>query len=282
MTRSQEISAIVTLAILSLLMVALCLCHLNWTPGQAWPPEPSPYIVAQTQEFIEPELLPEPPKEIPGDDADAPALTDELLDVPSEAAPESGTALADQGAVATPQRETPATKPSTVKKTPEPKVEDPGAAAENAKKAREAEARRTNSAVSNALAKATARNNANNRQGDTGTAGSPTGKANSAGPATSTSKTAGVRHGRLGGGWQWPGYTVAIRTSKTGSIILSLTIDNNGKVTKAEPAGGAAPASSDPSLIEQCRRIVLSRTFTRPAGTTAPEKAMATITFTFE
>ena len=279
MTRSQEISALATLAILALLTLLLCVCRLSWNPGQAWPPEPSPSIVAQADEFIEPELLPEPP--VAGDQADAPALTEEPLDVPSEAAPESGSALRDQGPVAPPQRETPAAKPSPVKKTPEPKVTKPGAAAENAQKAREAEARRTNSAVSNALAKANARNNANNRQGDTGRSGSPSGDSRSAGPANSTSKTAGVRHGKLGGGWQWPSYNVRIRTSKTGSIVLSLTIDSNGKVTKADPAGGEAPASSDPALIEQCRQVALSRTFTRPAGSPAPEKAMATITFTF-
>lgn len=280
MTRSQEISALATLAILALLAVLLCVCRLSWNPAQPWPPEPSPYIVAQAEEFIEPELLPDPP--VAGDAADAPALTEEHMDVPSESAPESGTALRDKGPVAPPQRETPANRPSTVKKTPEPKVDKSGAAAENARKAREAEARRTNSAVSNAFKKTEARNNANNRQGDTGRSGSPAGNAKSAGPANSASRTPGVRHGKLGGGWQWPSYSVSIRTPKTGSIILSLTIDSNGKVTEARPTGGSAPASSDPALIDQCQRIARSRTFTRPAGSPAPEKAMATITFTFE
>ena len=271
-----------TVVLMALLMLWLCLAHLNWNPDQPWPPLSEPYIeLAQAEEFVEPEPLPLP-KNAP-DRLDAPALTPANADKPAEAAPESGAALRDKGPAGTPPREVTAKKPSPVKKTPEPKPDKAGAATENARRdAREAESKRTSNAVKNAFAKPDSKNNANNRQDDKGNAGRTDGNADSAGPANSQSKSAGVRHGRVGGGWQWPAYAVNIPTSKTGSVILSLTIDRNGNVIKAVPSGGEAPAASDSAIIQRCIAIAKSRRFTRTAGTEAPETAVATLTFTFK
>lgn len=286
MNHSRQISAVATAALMALLMLVLSFSRLSWNPEEPWPPVSEPYIeVAQAEEFIEPEPVPMP-KNAPAD-LDAPALTETKSDVPAKAAPESGALLKDKGAVdkqVTPPREVTTKKPAHVKQQPTPKPEKKATPNENAKKdAREAEAKRTSNTVKNAFAKPDAKNNANNRSGDTGKAGSPKGKADSAGPANSKSTTSGVRHGRLGGGWQWPAYAVNIATAKTGSVILTLTIDKNGNVTKAVPSGGEAPASSDASIINKCINIARSRRFTRSESAgEAPETAVATLTFTFK
>lgn len=280
MKQSKQTAALLTAAVCVLILLALVLGRLTWNPGQPWPPLPEPYIVLDdVGEFAEPEIKPLPANA--PEDLDAPALAETRQDVPSEAAPQSGASVEQRGKVADPPKTVTAPKPSKVKEKPAEKPKDPGAATRNEAREREAAARRTNNNVRDAFSNSKARNNANNSNADKGKSGSPSGRADSGGPANSASSTVGLSHGSLSGGWQWPEYRVAIRTDKTGTVRLRLTIDSTGAVTAADPIGGEPPAASDPSLQKKCIRIALSKRFTRSGDSPAPARATATLTFLF-
>lgn len=283
MSSSQQIAAITTVVVAVLVTVLLTSLQLSWNPEQPWPPQPEPYIEMDQEEFIIPQEIANPAYS--PETADAPALTEDDMDNPSEAAPQTGAALNTQGPAGKENpREVTTKRESTAKAAPTPKPKDPGA--EKAKKEqqeKEAAAKRTQNNVRNAFANPNAKGNSNNNPTGDQKAGSKTGNNQSAGPANSTSTTAGLRHGRVSGGWLWPSYPSSISTSLTGSIILSLTIDKSGNVTDAVPSGGEAPAASNRQLQQQCIKLAKSRRFTRKAGDDdAPESARATLTFIFE
>ena len=264
-------------------MLLLFESHISWNKDKPWPPEPDPYIeLARVEEFVEPEPVPLP-QNAP-DMLDAAAKMEETRNVPAKAAPESGTSIRQEGKKAEPAKTVTTPKPAKAKEVKKEQPKDKGAAVANKKPdAENSTAARTRNNVKNAFAKPDAKSNANNRNGDTGLAGNKNGREDSAGPADSKSLTSGVQHGRVSGGWLWPNYTVRIRSSLTGSIVLRLVINRKGEVTEAHPSGGRAPAASDVRLQQQCIAIAKSRNFTRSADAgPAPDRATATLTFTFK
>ena len=277
MNSTQRISAAATAVICAAIVLYLLLAHLAWNPGKPWPPEPEPYIeLAQAEEFIVPEEIPLPP-EAPGD-LDAAAQLPELVDADSRVAPATGAAIDDAGAEGTPAREVTSNRPSPVKMEATPAPAKPGPATE--KPAEKTSAAKTN--VSKMFERSQNKHNANNKNGDTANSGSPDGRTDSAGPATSKSTTSGVRKGTLGGGWQWPEYA-RVTSSKTGSIIFEFIVDKRGKATKIVAIGGEAPASADATLQKRCREELQKRTFSRPASAGDPDaETPARITFTFK
>lgn len=278
MNKPRTISIFVTLAIAIMIVLWLMLCHLRWSPGEPWPPEPEPYIELAAEEFIEPEDIPLPPQ-TPGD-ADAPALTDALADAASEVAPSSGADLVSKGQEGTPPREVTTPRPSPVKVADKPQPEKPGPAKSKEPEKPKPSAQRTQ--VKDIFSKAEGKHNSNNRSGDEANAGSPKGKADSAGPADSKGVTSGVRKGTLGGGWQWPGYA-RIPSSVTGSVVLSFIVDRDGKARKIVVVGGNPPAASNATLKKRCIAEVSNHTFTRPATAGDPDaETPATITFIFK
>lgn len=280
-SHARPIAAIVTLVAAAGIVVVLLCSSLAWNPAQPWPPLPEPYIELAREEFVEVEELPVP--RTAAERLDAPAQLPENSDLPSQTAPESGASVRNQGDVGKPAREVTSKKPSEVKTTPKPKPDEAAAAAENERREREAASKRTNSDVTNAFAKSTAQNNADNRKDDKGPSGRTDGNPQSGGPANSSSTTAGVSHGELTGGWQWPAYNSKLPTDKTGSIILALTIDRTGTVVSAEVVGGKEPARSDATLRSKCIAIAKSRRFTRAANAgEAPERSTARLTFSFK
>jgi outer membrane biosynthesis protein TonB len=283
MKRSKEIAALVTLLFVFLMSIWLVNAKLHWNPSQPWPPDPEPYIelaVEEEETFVEPEPIPLPEK-VPGDLA-APAKTEEPSHVDSKLAPETGTSIANVGKKATPAKEVTTKKESPVKITEtKEKPKEQGPAVDTKKQAQEATAKKTNASVSNAFANASAKNNANNGKNDDGKSGRPDGQTNSAGPSNSNSVTAGIAHGTVGGGWQFPAYSNKIPSSVTGSVKLSLTIDKNGNVTSAKVIGGNAPAGSNATVQARCIAEAKSKRFTRTGGE-APDEATAILTFIFK
>ena len=276
MNRERTISAFVTLIAMALIALWLVLAHLHWSPGKPWPPEPEPYIELAAEEFIEPEQIPLPP-DAPGDMAAAAQLP-ERVDADSRTAPQTGTALVDAGKEATPAYETTQTKPSTVKVTDKPQPQKPGPA--TTKEAPKTSAARTQ--VADMFKRSQDHHNADNGNADKANSGKPDGKPDSAGPVNSNSVTSGVQKGRLGGGWQWPGYS-RIPSSVTGSVVIEFTVNANGKAGNVKVVGGSAPAAANKTLCNRCIQELKSRTFTRPASAGAPDaETPATITFTFK
>lgn len=280
-SRSKQIAAATTLLICLLIGLTLGNSYIAWSPGRPWPPEPEPYIeLAQAEEFIEPEPIPLPAK-TPGD-LSAPALTEEKVVNDSRVAPQTGTQVESRGVKAQPAQETVSHKPNKAVVEEKPKPAKPvGSNDDNArKKEREAIAKRTDNKVDNAFARASARNNANSGSSDNGRSGRPDGKPDSAGPANSQSTVSGVNYGTLGGGWNWPSYG-KISSAYTGSVILALIIDKDGRVKSAKVIGGKAPAGSNASVQAQCIAAAKSRRFTRRNAADAPDESQATLTFTF-
>lgn len=273
MTKPQQISLTATLALTVLTVVVLMVMHLRWQPGEAWPPEPDPYIELQAdQEFIEPEQLPLPAN-APGD-LSAAAKTDELMDQPSRPAPQSGANVSNGGPQGEPTHEVTTPRPSNTKMEQQPQPVNPGAATATEKPKPSAQ----QTSVRNRFDQQ-GRHNAANRDGDQANAGNPNGNPNSAGPANSTSSSVG--YGRIGGGWQWPRYS-QVKTAKAGSITFEIIIDANGTATNATAIKGDPDLMADSALKSKCIAEIRRRKFTRPAGSQAPDEATAFLTFTFK
>lgn len=279
MKHPREISALLTAAIAAGIAVMLTTCSLSWNPTQAWPPEPDPYIEladVQEDEFIEPEPVPMP-RNAPIL-ASAPAKTKVDIDQPSRVAPPKGTSTVSKGRDGKPAQTVTSNRPSPVKEVAK-KVENPGTPEPD--ESAETRARATRN-VSDAFTRSSNHGNANNGNGDTGIAGRTDGNPRSAGSADSHGTAIGMQRGNVTGGWLWPSYGAKVQTSLTGSVKLTLTIDSQGRV-KARQSGGTAPASADARLVARCIAIAESGVFTRAAGAQpAPDRATATLTFTFK
>lgn len=278
MSYPQRIAAIVTTLTVALLVALLLTVHLGWSPDKPWPPEPDPFIELAAEEFIEPEPIPVP-KGAPGEMAAAAQLP-EPADEGSRTAPETGTQAVSQGAEGTPAQEVTSNRPSPVKAAPKEQPKDAGAARADKPEAPKPSAERT--AVRNMFDRAKGRHNSDNRTGDTGNAGKPSGLQESAGPANSTAATSGFVPGKLGGGWQWPAIS-KISSSKTGTVVLSFTVNAQGRATNIKVIGGKAPAASDASIKQQCINELRRLTFTRPANAAAPDpETPGQLTFVFK
>lgn len=275
MNNTRLISAVSTLVIGALILLWLMLAHMHWLPGSEWPPEPEPYI--ELAEFIEPEDIPLP--KTPGN-ADAPAKTEETVDVSAQVAPTSGTHFEDKGAEAEPAPVVTTPRPAPVQVAEKPKPQKTGPVKAKEPESPKPSARQTK--VKDVFNRAQGHNNANNRNGDTGTAGNVNGKDNSAGAVDSKGITSGIRKGSLGGGWQWPGYG-HVKSSVTGSVRLSFNVDRTGHARNIVVTGGDAPAASNSAVKRACIAEVQRRTFSRSANAGDPdEMTPATITFTFK
>lgn len=281
MTRLNDarLPALVVTVLFGVALAALLMyLHLSLDPAKKWPPEPEPYIeLAVAEEFIEPEPITLPAKA--PETLDAPAQLTETKIQDSKAAEQSGSVLENRGPKAEPAKPVTTTKPSPVKAVEPPKQTKTGVAVDNAKKEQEAAAKRTNSQVADAFG---GKNNANTATGDVGKSGRTDGKPTSGGPATSNSASVGVNKGRLGGGWMWPNYNVAISTSLSGKIVVELVIDRNGNAT-VKSVTGTPPAAGNSTLEAQCIRIATSRKFTNSNEdpTKIPDQTTARLTFNF-
>lgn len=276
--QTQQISGLVTALVAALICVYLYTTRL--TVNLTRPDEPDPYI---EMEFIEVEVeeeieVPPPPTSFGGDQA-APAITPEDIDEPSTLAPPTGVSLKDNGPKA---EETPKTvttnRPSPVQTE---KVEKPtkptGPQVDNEQKQKEVQARQTANTSTLAAFNKAAKGNANNRDGDKGTAGRKDGQINSAGPATSKSKTPGVGKSRLPGGWGWPAIPTDIKSSEVGTVRIELQLNASGGVEKATVLSNSGLTDATVSqCLARARRLVFSHPANADIGTTA------TLTFTFK
>lgn len=226
MTKSQQISALLTAIFTFLVILLLCLCYLRWPGGQEWPPQPQPYIeMAAVEEFIEPVDLTPPPATDPGQQ-DAPAQTETDLD-------------------------------NDAKVQPKPKQPVTGANVDNEKKEQQATDQRTNNLANNKFAQSQAKNNANNKTDDKGRAGRRHGRTDSAGPAKSRTSTRG---NHIGGGFAWPALKPNIVTYRLGSVTVEFTINPDGSATAAKVIR-ATNTTDESSLKRQCENYVNSLRF---------------------
>lgn len=276
MNQARHIAALGTVAIAALVWLWLCLSHLSLSVDKEWPPKPDPYIeLAQVEDLVETIQL--PPTSVPShQQQDAAAQTPENLDNPARLAPETGTNLEDRGPIGKPAPIVTSNRPSDIQVEKKQQPEKVGTPADNKHKEEQATARRTQSTVGNAFSNA--RHNANNRTGDTGNAGRTDGNPTSAGPANSRSSSVGVNHGRISGGWGFPGYSNTIPSNKVGKVKIEALFDAGGIVTKATVIGGDGNISE--STKAACLREVKRHKFAR-TGTANSEGGSATITFVF-
>lgn len=257
MTKSQQISALLTAIFTFLVILLLCLCYLRWPGGQEWPPQPQPYIeMAAVEEFIEPVDLTPPPATDPGQQ-DAPAQTETDLDNDAKVAPETGVMRDARGQQATVTQPVTSQRPSEAKVQPKPKQPVTGANVDNEKKEQQATDQRTNNLANNKFAQSQAKNNANNKTDDKGRAGRRHGRTDSAGPAKSRTSTSG---NRIGGGFAWPALKPNIVTDRLGSVTVEFTINPDGSATAAKVIR-ATNTTDESSLKRQCENYVNSLRF---------------------
>lgn len=273
-TSQQKSAAIITLGISTLIVLLLCVMTLSWHGAETWPPQPSPYIVLQADEYVELEQpTPPPPTRI--SDASAPAQTPEVADVPSQVAPPTGTSLNNGATEGRPAQIVTTTRPSPVKTPAKPQPQKTGTPKPDPQQPQQTtQAQRTENFTENIFAQSQGKHNANNHTGDTGQAGRPDGNPASAGNTQSHGTNPGVRKGRLGGGWTWPPLPRNIQSNgKTGSVIIEFTINPNGTVNPqtVTAIGGAIPASGDATLKARCIAYVKALRFPRTGNQPATE-----------
>lgn len=257
MTKSQQISALLTATFTFLVILLLCLCYLRWPGSREWPPEPQPYIeMAAVEEFIEPVDLTPPPVTDPGQQ-DAPAQTETDLDNDAKVAPETGVMREARGQQAPVTQPVTSQRPSKAKVQPKPKQPVTGANVDNEKKERQDTDQRTNNLANNKFAQSKAKNNANNKTDDKGRAGRRHGRTDSAGPAKSRTSTSGIR---MGGGFAWPALKPNIVTDRLGYVTVEFTINPDGSATAAK-AIRAGNTANDKKLMRQCEDYVNSLHF---------------------
>lgn len=239
---------------------------------------PKPIVAIDEEEFVD--IVPDMTVSAFGEEVAA-AKLDEVSDVPSTLAPESGEALTTAGTQGQTAQLVTSNRPSPVQVQTKPQPEKPGAAVDNEKIEQEATSKRTNSQVSNAFASNTAKGNASNRNGDEGIAGKPTGQEGSTGAVSSNSTNIGV-HGNVGGGWAFPNYNRDIPTSKTGSIVVEFVVHPDGSVSDIKVVGGQAPVGSDTQVQAAVIAEIKKHRLTRAGGTQADRDYTGRVTYTFK
>jgi len=282
--RAHQIALLATATFITALIILLCVIHMSWPADKKWPPEPEPYIeMAVLDEFVIPEEIPLPPRQI--GDQSAPAQTETDLDNPAETAPETGHNINNGPVEGKPAQPVTTSRPAPVKTPAKPQPSKTGSPAPDPNAAHnQAVSRQTNNQTANAFAQSTSKNNANNAKADKGRAGRTNGSADSNGPADSKSTTPGIKHGRLGGGFAWPALPKNIATDKTGTVIIEFTINPDGSVvhSSVKPIGGKIPASTDGALKTKCIKYVQALKFPFK-GNKRPDAPIDgnTLTFTF-
>lgn len=263
MNRPSTIAAIATVLAAVLLALLLLLCKLTFDPDTMLKSEPPVTELLEVEEFaelFEPAVVPANPSKAYNE---VPARRQST---PAEAA---GSDIADAGDAAAPTPDVTSERPSPVVREQKETPEKTGA---DKKASEEEEARRqARAGVSNAFKK-------NDEPADN-TASKGSEKGNSGSPQGAASDLNGTGSGTVGGGWIMPRYA-KVKSAVTGSIKLQAVVDREGNVKSVELVGGKAPASSDHALVERCMAEVRSHRFTRNDNN-APERATATITYTF-
>lgn len=227
-------------------------------------------LVEPEEEFVD--VLEPVADPVAPDDKPADAHLDEPVKEESQAAPAAGTDLKDQG----PQGEKPpvvkSPEPSPVKEKDDPKAQKPkGQANKPKEEKKEQPKRKENNQANDEVARAFGKHNSNTSNNAD--------KANSGSNSNQSSTTTGKGHGTVGGGWIIPAYGT-VRSTVTGSVILTVKIDQTGRVTSVTVTGGTPPAATDPGVKSRIEREIRSRKFTRASYDDA-EPATAYITYTF-
>ena len=279
MTKSQQISALLTAIFTFLVILLLCLCYLRWPGSREWPPEPQPYIeMAAVEEFIEPVDLTPSPITDPGQQ-DAPAQTETDLDNDAKVAPETGVIREARGQLAPVTQPVTSQRPSEAKVQPKPKQPVTGANVDNEKKEQQDTDQRTNNLANNIFAQSQAKNNANNKTDDKERAGRRHGRKDSAGPAKSRTSTRG---NHIGGGFAWPALKPNIVTDRLGSVTVVFTINPDGSVASAK-AISATNTANDTQLKRQCENYVKSLRFPHKGAEKPSEPVTGNrLTFNFD
>lgn len=269
MTKSQQISALLTAIFTFLVILLLCLCYLRWPGSREWPPEPQPYIeMAAVEEFIEPVDLTPSPITDPGQQ-DAPAQTETDLDNDAKVAPETGVMREARGQLAPVTQPVTSQRPSEAKVQPKPKQPVTGANVDNEKKEQQATDQRTNNLANNIFAQSQAKNNANNKTDDNGRAGRRHGRTSPSG-------------NHIGGGFEWPALKPNIVTDRLGSVTVVFTINPDGSVASAK-AISATNTANDTQLKRQCENYVKSLRFPHKGAEKPSEPVTGNrLTFNFD
>lgn len=233
-----------------------------------WPPKHDSEIVID-DEYAEIIDLPMP--KTPRLTDPMAAKNDEVANNEAEAAPETGMETVDKGEPGEAPQPVTQTAPSPVKVEKKEKNKPQGPSAEELKKQKEEEeARRKATRQTQNAFRNSGKNNTTNSGKPQGDAGKPTG---------GESAVNGRGTGRVGGGWAMPRYN-DVPSTVTGSVVMMVKIDRNGKVKSVSFQGGDAPAATNPTVRAACEREVRARTFTR-SDDNAPEESTAYITYKF-
>ncbi len=200
-----------------------------------------------------------------------PAQTETPVDNLAEAAPQTGMEVVDQGTPGEAPEPVTQSAPSPVKVQKQPQPKPQGPSAEELKRQKEEqEARRKATNLAQSAFRNAGKNNTDNNGKTPGDAGRPNG---------TQSSVNGRGTGNVGGGWIMPRYN-DVPSTVTGSVVMMVKIDRNGKVKSVSFQGGDAPAATDPKVRAACEREVRSRNFSRNDND-APEESTAYITYRF-
>lgn len=267
---ARLIAAVATVLIATGLFLFLYLYKLSIDALALKEKDKGEIVLVEPEEFVD--VLEPMADPVATDNKPAEAHLDEPVKDESQAAPAPGTDLTDRG----PQGEKPqmvnSPEPSPVKVKDEPKPEKPKGQANKPKEdEKEQSKRKENNQANDEVARAFGKHNSNtSNNADKGNSGSNTNQ---------SSTTTGTGRGKVGGGWIIPAYG-AVRSTVTGSVNLTVKIDNTGRVISVTVTGGTPPAATDAGVKSSIEREIRSRKFTRASYDDA-EPATAYITYTF-
>ncbi len=264
MNRERIIAIAVTALLTVVIILWLTMSYLRFdTSLLPHPPRPVTEIVEAEEEYVDFLDMSYGPSD------PSPAYNPEPVHKASQAAEASGPDLKDAGPEAAPVPDVVRERPAEVKR---PKREIPPKQGPDKKQTEEEKARRkARKGVSDAFKNTSETpDNTSDKGKDKGDSGTPDG---------SRSDANGRGVGTVGGGWIMPSYAV-VPSTMTGSIILSATINSEGRVVSVQLIGGKSPAAANRALVQACMAEVRNRKFTRNDDN-APESATARITYTF-
>lgn len=259
--KNRATAAVATVVFHAIILLLLIVLGLNYSGSQQtheWPPVDSAELLLEG-EYVKlgdtpvPTVAPKASESADDSKPAAPAEADDMVDAgePAESTPPVQTSKAE----------------SPVKVKPEPAPEKTGPTKAEleaqAKAKREAETQqRINQRVSFGKG---------NKSNATGNPGSPNGNSSS---------------GALSGK---PGFSLAGRTlekwsaprgRETGTIIVSVRVDREGKVIEAKYRSGSGAVSTDDSARRSCEQAAMASRFSVDANARAEQ--MGTITYRFE
>ncbi len=260
MNKSRIIALASTVIFHALVLLLLLVIYLRYTgeTKRVWPPEDTSELLLEG-EYVKLGDVPQPRVEqkSPATNASDPKPAAEADDI------------ADAGQVAeTPPATVTTTKESPMKIAKKPVPEKPGPSREEleaqAKAKQEAE---TAKKISNRV------NFGGQKSGssESGTAGSPNGNSTSGALAGSPGHSL---RGRSLESWSSPSGTT------TGTIIIKVRVDRQGRVTSASYSGGSGAVSSDPAARRSCEQAASQSKFS--VNQDAPAEQVGTITYRFK